>query len=214
MVGIQSLENEVLGRLTQAQGELWVEQVEYRLARAAVGEGDIGQAIRSIESLPEHMADELRSDLVVRWAKEMPEEVANWMSGFHREATREEAAFRLASSDSSVATMPARHLVLMDLVASREDTLPFIESMAAGVPHDPWVKALLSQIEQGESMLSKEVLEAIGLEMLRQDSTIREEVGDRKLRKLIEACGQEADSVREKAKEAAMDLLRREDLID
>jgi len=50
--------------------------------------------------------------------------------------------------------------------------------------------------------------------MLRQDSTIREEVGGRKLRKLIEALGQEADSVREQAKEAALDLLRREDLID
>ena len=78
----------------------------------------------------------------------------------------------------------------------------------------PWVKALLSEIRQREGALSKEVLEAIGLEMLRQDSTIREEVGGRKLRKLIEALGQEADSVREKAKEAALDLLRREDLID
>ena len=214
VVGMPLLENEVLGRLTQAQGELWVEQVEYRLTCAAISEGDIGQAIRSIESLPEHLADELRSDLIARWATEMPEEVANWMSGFHQETTREQAALSLASSDSSVATMPARHLVLMDLVASREDTLPFIESMAAGVPHDPWVKALLSEIGQGEDMFSEEVLEAIGLEMLRQDSTIREEVGDRKLRKLIEARGQEADSVREKAKEAALDLLRREDLID
>ena len=137
-----------------------------------------------------------------------------WMSGFHQEATREQAAFRLASSDSSVATMLARHLVLMDLVSSREDTLPFIESMAKGLPEDPWVQALLSEIGQGESSLNKEVLEAIGLEMLRQDSTIREEVGDRKLRKLIEARGQEADLVREQAKNAALDLLRREDLID
>ena len=149
-----------------------------------------------------------------RWATEMPEEVSIWMSGFHKETTRDQVALSLASSDSSVATMPARHLVLMDLVASREDTLPFIESMAAGVPNDPWVKALLSQIEQGEGMLSKEVLEVIGLEMLRHDSNIREEVGDRRLRKLIEARGQEADSVRDKAKEAALDLLRREDLID
>ena len=214
VVGLRAQENEVVGRLTQAQGEHWVEQVEYRLASAAVREGDIGQAVRSIESLPHDMADELRSDLIVRWAKEMPEEVASWMSGFHTEATREQAAFRLASSDSSVSTLHARHLVLMDIVSSREAMLPFIESMAAGVPDDPWVKALIAEIKVGVGSLSQEVLEAMGLEMLFQDEVVRKEVGDRKLRKLIEARGQEAESVREQARSAALDLLRREDLID
>ena len=42
---------------------------------------------------------------------------------------------------------------------------------------------------------------------------LNKEVGNRKLRKLVEAHGQEADSVREKAKEAALNLLRREYLI-
>lgn len=52
------------------------------------------------------------------------------------------------------------------------------------------------------------------LAALRKLEEVREEVGDRKLRKLIEARGQEAASVRERARQAALDLLRREDLID
>ena len=214
VVGLRELENEVLGRLTQVQGDTWVEQVEHRLACAAVDAGNIGQAIQSIGQLPIEMADAVRSDLIARWAREMPEEVAGWMSGFHKEATREQAAFRLASSDGNVATSTARHLVLMDVVASRQAMLPFIESMASALPEDPWVKALLVEVGAGDSSMSQEVLEAMGLEILRQDEEVREEVGDRKLRKLIEARGQEAAAVRERARQAALNLLRREDLID
>ena len=57
-------------------------------------------------------------------------------------------------------------------------------------------------------------METLGLEMLWQDEAVRAEVGERTLRKLMEARGEEAARVREQAKQAAMDLLRREDLID
>ena len=40
------------------------------------------------------------------------------------------------------------------------------------------------------------------------------EVGERNLRKLMEARGEEAQQVRKQARQAAIDLLRREDLID
>ena len=57
-------------------------------------------------------------------------------------------------------------------------------------------------------------METLGLEMLWQDEAFRAEVGARHLRKLMEARGEQAEQVREQARQAAMDLLRREDLID
>ena len=214
VVGLAAQENEVLSRLTQHEGDHWIEQVEYRFARVAVEAGNLGQAVKSIEALPAELADEVRSDLIARWANEVPDEVAGWMAGFHNGATREQAALGLASSSSNVATSGARHLVLMDLVPNRQALLDFIQAMAAGVPEDPWVKALQAEITQTEASLSKEVLESIGLELLRQDEAVREEVGDRKLRKLIEASGEKAATFREQARRAGLDLLRRQDLID
>lgn len=214
VVGLTAQETTVLSRLTQLEGDHWMEQVEYRFAHIAVEAGDVRQAVKSIEALPPELADEVRSDLIARWAYDMPDEVAGWMAGFHQEATREQAALGLASSSSNVATSSARHLVLMDLVPNREALLNFIQAMAAGVPDDPWVKALQAEMASTETALSQEILESIGLELLRQDEAVREEVGDRKLRKLIEASGEKAATFREQARRAGMDLLRRQDLID
>jgi hypothetical protein len=159
----------------------------------------------------------VRSDVIARWSTEVPDQVAEWMSGFHSEVTREKTALELASMDSSIASSSARHLVLMDLVPNRDALESFVQQMASALPDDPWVVALQDEILSAgtqESGASQEVMETLGLEMLWQDEAFRAEVGARHLRKLMEARGEEAERVREKARQAAMDLLRREDLID
>ena len=103
-------------------------------------------------------------------------------------------------------------------------------------PEDPWVQALHDEVHSSTAQtggdasglvgllqsaevgigrgVSQEVMETLGLEMLWQDEAVRTEVGERTLRKFMEARGEEAEQAREQAKQAALDLLRREDLID
>jgi len=220
-LGLVNEERTVLSTVTDKRAREFTEMVEYRLATNHAKSGRWKEAMLHIQRLPQDLADEVRSDVIARWSAEVPDQVAEWMSGFHRDVTREKTALELASTDSSIASSSARHLILMDLVPNRDALESFIQQMASALPDDPWVLALQREVLSsktqdgvGNGGASQEVMETLGLEMLWQDEAFRAEVGARHLRKLMEARGEQAEQVREQARQAAMDLLRREDLID
>ena len=145
-LGLVNEEQTVLSTVTDKRAREFTEMVEYRLATNHAKAGRWKDAMRHIQRLPQDLADEVRSDVIARWSTEVPDQVAEWMSGFHSEVTREKTALELASRDSSIASSTARHLVLMDLVPNRDALESFIQQMASALPDDPWVVALQDEI--------------------------------------------------------------------
>ena len=226
VIGMEHEHDTLFKAVTDQNRQGFHQQLRIQSAEAALDRGQWADALKHMKDLPTTKEAQLmRRVIPLVLDDDVPEAILDWI-----------AKANLRDLD----VLQKKEGALEELLHNRRIREQFFWSLACqssfeglvaelykAFSEDPWVQALHDEVYSSTAQnggdasglglgreAGQDVMETLGLEMLWQDEALRAEVGARNLRKLMEARGEEAEQVREQARQAAMDLLHREDLID
>lgn len=211
-LGLKEQHDKLLAHITESAVAEFKEQLVWRRANDAVSLKRLDEAVECLPLMDVDKQSRLMGRILPLWIEKIPEPMMDWF--MEELADLETIAKAQGIAIEEVLQNPfARELAFFLAATDLEDFQKLLINMQKAFPEDAQVKALMAEVGIGLEA-SSEVLETYGLEMLWQDEALRAEVGERNLRKLMESHGDVIARVREQARRAALDLLRREDLID
>lgn len=218
VIGMENEHDTLFKAVTDQNRQAFQEQLRIQSAESALDRGQWADALKHMTDLPTTKeALLMRRVIPLVLDEDVPEAILDWIA---------------RANLRDLEALQEKEGALEELLQSRRIREQFFWSLACqssfeglvaqlfrAFPEDPWVQALHAKTQSsiaqvGNGGVNQDAMETLGLEMLWQDEAFRAEVGARHLRKLMEAREEEAERVREQARQAAMDLLRREDLID